>query len=100
MQENNELAENFIKISESKMFNIVKILIVVAFFLGGWAANLQVDQINSKKKDIAQDIEIKKIQKGHIDIQLLIATDMPTIKSILVGIQDDIKEIKADQKNN
>lgn len=98
MTQNNNEIENFIKLSESKLFNLAKVLIAVAFFLGGWAASLQIDLLENKKINYKQDLKIENLEKKSVDIQLLIATDMPTIKSMLQDIQKDIDEIKKDQK--
>ena len=91
--------EQIFQFSESKIFNIGKGLILLAFLLGGWLVSIEMRQINRDKITAEQAKKIEKLENNYNTMNLLLTTDVAAIKSLLNSMQDDIKDIKKEQRD-
>ena len=86
--------QNVIQFSESKLFSLSKFLLVAVFGLGGWFTSLEMRQRDRDQIIKVHERKIEKLTSDYNALNLLIATDVSTIKTQLNTIINDVRELK------
>lgn len=93
--------EEVVKFSHSSLFRTFKILIGVAFFLGGWFTILQTNQSKIEERSLQNEAKILEMKDNFDDLNLRTYKDISEIKKMLNEMsiyyklsQKDIEELK------
>jgi len=92
---------NLIQFSETSIFKSFKIMVVVAFALGGWFTTMQLNQLRIDERSIENQNKIEQIESNYNSSNLKTLQELYDIKSTLNEIslnlknsEEKIKELK------
>jgi len=91
-----------VKISLAQVWDKGKLLIILTFAFGGWAANVQMDINSNKERSISNENIIIEMQSDRNKVQLQWSLDISEIKNSVNTIkiyQEGISEKVTDLKN-
>jgi len=90
----------YIAVPISKLYNLLKAVAVLGFILGGWFTTMQITQFETNRRVTKNEIAIEVMKKENNNFKYGYATDISTIKQMLIDIIKVQKEIKITQKED
>ncbi len=77
------MGSNIVEFSHTQIFKSFKILIGVAFVLGGWFTTLQINQLKVDERSLNNEREIGTMKKQVNEINMNTYKDITEIKNML-----------------